>query len=283
MLPGNMPRVCVMRVDGSVILDHEMEPLDVIQSVRVMCENASGNLGCYLTAQGQILDDSTTIEDVVGVYGDHLTAVIDANNASARYKASTLALQSLTPADWESLSALPLDELDFPPAPLEACAEIICRILGITAACVRDKEEIEEEKERNDYWGTAKAQIFNTPTCLLAVCQPGALKLSRDVVERVHRYEVVFEFTEKSIRQQAQASGEDGIDECEENDEDLLEDEPAQDEASGVEGEDDMAQREEDLDSIFSKYPRAARCLYDWACAVKGLADKEPLFENDVV
>ena len=51
-----MPRVCVMTIDGSVILDTEMEPLDVIQNLRLMCEDATGNLGCYLTADGGILD-----------------------------------------------------------------------------------------------------------------------------------------------------------------------------------------------------------------------------------
>eukprot|EP00930_Biecheleria_cincta_P056959 TRINITY_DN42979_c0_g1_i1.p1 TRINITY_DN42979_c0_g1~~TRINITY_DN42979_c0_g1_i1.p1 ORF type:complete len:278 (+),score=66.26 TRINITY_DN42979_c0_g1_i1:46-879(+) len=277
-----MARVCVMTVDGSVIVDTEMEPLDVVQSLRLMCEDATGNVGCYLTVDGGILEDSTTIGDVVNAYGNLITAVIDSNSAAGRYRASCLSLEYLTPADWEALFALPLDELDFPPAPLEACAEIACRILGISAYRILDKEEIDEEKARDDYWGTAKAHVFNNPSCLFGISLPGTQKLSRDVVERVQRYDVIFEFTEKSIRQQAQSLGEDGADEDEEEDEDLPEEEPAQDEAcSGDEGEEErMARREEDLELVFSKYPRAARCLYDWACAVKGLADMEPLFDS---
>mmetsp|Transcript_64544 Transcript_64544/g.179567 ORF Transcript_64544/g.179567 Transcript_64544/m.179567 type:complete len:261 (+) Transcript_64544:71-853(+) len=259
-----MLTIAVAKVNGSHFLNAEVSPTDHVSDLRSKVEHAFGGLRCCLTAAGNQLHDADTIESVVQAYGLGVTAVVDSATVQARYLAAGQALDELKSEEWEALSAVALDDNGLPPSPLETCAELICRILGVKAEKALDKELEEEQpgegRLRDDWWSAARLHVFANPSCIAAALPTGVFPLPANVATRVLRFGPGFEFAAQSIGQDVSDAL--GDEEAEEDEED---------------GEDEDA-GEEDLAQAFAAHPRAAGLLCQWAFAVKALAESEAVY-----
>lgn len=267
-----MIKIFVRSFAGSSVVDAEVQLTDTVKSLRSIVEESLGGLPCRLIEPGgtTLIDDSL-IEIVVGTYGDQMTVVIDGKSPEGRYRSASLALDALTVQDWETISAVPLDDTDYPPESYDTIAELICRTLGLRAERTLDKEEEDEGRMRDDYWGTLCKHVFPNPSCITAALPANGMPVPPAVIERVERFSVIFEFIEQAL---AKKMGTEDDHEAEHGDEDEGDDEEEGDE-DGEEEEDgpepDKARPQIDFNVIYAGHPPAIGCLSEWVFAVREL------------
>lgn len=264
-----MVNICVALVCGADLLEVELDLTDHVRTLREKSEVALG-LSCDLVdAAGNIICDDSTVQAMVEQCGDRVTAIVDPTTAEARYFSAGAALDSISAEEWNALTAVGLDVYDLPPWPLETCAELLCRILGLKPQQVPDRESEEEHpgegRQRNDFWGTACQHIFSNPRCIAAAAPTGVLPLPTDIVSRVERIGPAFEFAEESI-----GRDEGALDADEED-----EDEDGEDEEEDLESVDEEVghKSRRDFTHAFAKHPRAALRLFEWALAVNAIVE----------
>jgi len=271
-----MVNVFVSLISGADLLEAELELADSVRTLREKSEAVLG-LSCALAdSAGNIICDDSTVQNMVEHCGTRVTAVIDAATVHARYFSAGAALDNISAEEWEALEAVSLDDYDLPPWPLETCAELLCRILGLKPQQVLDKELEEEEpgerRPRNDFWGTACRHVFSNPRCIAAAAPTGVLPLPPDIVWRVQRIGFVFEFAEKSVGRGEGALDADEGDE-DENGEDDDEDEDEEGEGKDANEEVEHNESARDFTHSFAKHPRAALRIFEWALAVHAIVE----------